>query len=119
MSVSLFGRAPGTWNEEAYFALPETSVKVELFDGDLLVSPRADFTHQDVSYKLHAAFRRRARAAGLRVYCDVSIRLASQRILVPDVVLMAPVTRDTAVGPIDRVQLVVEVTSRSNAHVHR
>jgi len=66
MSVSLFGRAPGTWNEEAYFALPETSVKVELFDGDLLVSPRADFTHQDVSYKLHAAFRRRARAAGLR-----------------------------------------------------
>jgi hypothetical protein len=65
MSVTTFGRARGVWSEADYMALPETSVKVELFDGELVMTPPPNIEHQDIVYALRSRLAGPARSAGL------------------------------------------------------
>jgi Uma2 family endonuclease len=114
MSVTMFGRARGVWSEAGYLALSETSVKVELFDGDLVMSPPANLEHQDIACALRNHLVKPARAAGLRAHLDPGVRLGKDRIAVPDVAVIEAVSRQHSVVDAAIVRLVAEVTSRGN-----
>jgi Uma2 family endonuclease len=107
------------WTEEEYLALGETTDRVELFDGSLLVSPAPTPLHQLISANLTLALRSPARAAGLMVYPAINLRLRPGRIPVPDLVLTRPIDVWQLVVDASSVVLVCEITSPSNAATDR
>ena len=73
------------WTEAEYLALGETDGRIELIDGQLLVTPPANNAHDDIASRIRDALRRPARAAGLRAFQTPGLRLAPGRIVIPDV----------------------------------
>jgi Uma2 family endonuclease len=117
MSVSMLDH-PGPWTEADYLALGETTNRIELIDGGLWVSPAPNRPHQDISFLVMTALRRSARAAGLRAYEAINVRLAIGRIVIPDLVV-ADVSRVGLIAEASDVVLIGEITSPSNAAVDR
>jgi Uma2 family endonuclease len=117
MSVALFEH-PEAWSEAEYLALGETSNRIELIDGGLWVSPAPNKPHQDISFLLLAGIRAAVRAAGFRGYEAVNLRLATGRIVIPDLVV-AKGGRLGSVTDASEVVLVGEITSPSNAATDR
>jgi Uma2 family endonuclease len=105
----------GRWTEEEYLELGETPDRIELFDGSLFVSPSPTPIHQDVSGLLLLSMRPRARVVGLHAYLAVNVRLKTDRILIPDLVIVDPVDPRGSVMDASSVRLVCEITSPSNA----
>jgi Uma2 family endonuclease len=119
MSSMMYGRARGTWTEEAYFALPETSDKIELFDGELFVAPRPNFEHQRLSLHLAHTLQAAAASVGLEVYQDVQVHLRTGRIAVPDIVVIDPVDEELSTAEVTAVHLALEIVSPGNARMDR
>jgi Uma2 family endonuclease len=68
--------------------LPETNeVIIEVFDGSLVVSPRAALPHQTVQLELAYVLKRAARKAGYAVYHDIEVKLGDD-LAVPDVTVV-------------------------------
>lgn len=103
------------WTEEEYLALGESLDRVELFDGRLTVPPSPTPDHQNLSLLLALALRPPARAAGMKVYLAVNVRLRHGRIAIPDLVVVEPVDPHMGVIDASAVRLVGEVVSPSNA----
>ncbi len=101
---------------DEYFALGETSPRVELLDGSLLVTPNPTVRHQRIARHLADALERNADAAHLQVEDAVNLRLDSDRIFIPDLVLFSADVEDTELFiEADTVALVCEILSPSNA----
>lgn len=103
------------WTEEEFLALGETSERVELFDGELTVTPASTPLHQHISFELKLALRQAVRKAGLTVHEAVNVRLEPGRIPIPDLVITEQINLQNPVIDAEAVLLVCEITSPSNA----
>lgn len=106
-------RHEGPWTEDDWFALGETEERIELWDGELVVSPLANKRHQDLTWQLAYAFKPAAKKVGLRVIGPVNARLQPGRIPIPDLVV-ADTGLDGLVVEADEIRLVCEILSPSN-----
>ncbi len=114
---------PGAWTEEAYLALPaadRVDRRVELLDGSLLVAPGTGPRHAAAVAAVRAAMQA-ALPPGLEVTGPVALRLAPGRILVPDLVVAAPVAGDESgeVRDSSVALVVVDVVGRGNGVADR
>jgi Uma2 family endonuclease len=107
-------RHEGPWTEDDYFALGETEERIELWDGELVVSPSASLPHQELSWQLSSAFRPPARKAGLRVFEAVNVRLQTARVPVPDLVVAETAVQGLVIDAA-RIRLICEILSPGNA----
>ncbi len=82
------------------------------------MSPAPNGPHQDISYQLKSALLNATRNAGLRTRLAITVRMAADRILIPDLVV-AKGARVTTMTDAAEVVLVAEVTSPHNAAVDR
>ena len=117
MSVSPLDLHEGPWTEEAFLALPEDR-RIELLDGQLLMSPYASVRHQRLSSRLWATFER-ARPDHLQVLEAVNLRVGAGRILIPDGLITTRLDHDfTVVDAVD-VLAVLEITSPGSTAAER
>jgi len=107
------------WTEAEFLDLGETPDRVELFDGSLVVSPSPTPTHQRVSVRLYNVLEPVASETGLQVYLAVNLRVKTNRLTIPDLVIVRPIDADELVVDASSVELVCEITSPSNAATDR
>ncbi|GAB3414718.1 Uma2 family endonuclease [Flindersiella endophytica] len=103
----------GPWTEDDYFALSETRDRIELFDGSLIVSPGPTYRHQFISDRLLVKLDRVLDDSHTPVSA-VDVRLQTERIFVPDVVVTSA-SPDQDVLEADQIALVCEVVSPGNS----
>jgi Uma2 family endonuclease len=101
--------------EAEFLAIDETSERIELFDGSLHVTPGPNPRHQKISRRLANALDPGAEAAGLQVLEGVNVRLAPNRVPIPDVAITTDIDLDESIIDVTDVRLVCEITSPSNA----
>lgn len=104
----------GPWTDAEYEALPETHTRIELVDGELLVSPNATRPHHQFARRLADALERAA-AGDVEICMEMNLRLGSGRYLNPDVAVALLPASNEKFTPADEVLLVAEVSSPSNA----
>ena len=109
--------------EAEFLALPDTGERVELFDGEVVVSPSASLRHQHVARELFLVLHAwaRGRPEGLEVYfAPLDVRFGPDRILQPDLVVFDGAPDLTSRGPVTRLPVAtVEVLSPSNVDYDR
>lgn len=105
--------------EEEYLALGETPDRIELFDGNLFVTPAPTPLHQYVSSELSQALKPAARRAGRFVLEAINLRLQPGRVPIPDLVITDPIDFGELVVDAGAVHLVCEIISPSNASVDK
>jgi hypothetical protein len=85
------------WAEDDYLALGETLARVELVDGNLLVSAPPDVRHQVIRSQVLNAVHDASEAAGLCALSTINLRLMPCRIYNPDFVIMERIDLDLLV----------------------
>jgi Uma2 family endonuclease len=109
----------GPFSEAEYLALPEdSSQRVELIDGTLMMSPAPTRVHQRISFRL-ATILDQAVPEGFEVQRAINIRLDRDRILIPDLVVLTQVGGDELVAAAAEVAVFIEIVSPSTKRVDR
>lgn len=107
--ADILGHA-GPWTEDDYLALPDDGLRIELLDGALLVNPPPSGPHQRLSSQLWLALAGAA-PDGVEVLEGIGIRVAPNRILIPDLTVVTNPGAALTVWEPYHVALVVEITS--------
>lgn len=107
-------------SEAEFLALPETTRRVELVDGEVLVAPAPSALHQEVLRRLVRELERGLAAAEPNVtllFAPTDVRFGDRRILQPDVALWRRSLALPATGPITTVpDVCVEILSNDRAY---
>lgn len=106
-------------SEAEFLSLPESMERIELIDGEVIVSPSPLFWHQEVLGRLVFALRRWAEGrSGVTVaQSPLDVRFAPGRILQPDAMVFLATLDLGEPGPITRVpEICVEVLSLNRAY---
>ncbi|MEV5774251.1 Uma2 family endonuclease [Streptomyces antimycoticus] len=115
MSVA-FSHA-GPWTLDAVLALPEdTSQRVELVGGQLMMSPAPGLPHQRASHRLHVLLEQAAEAVGADVEVFEAINIVvPDGLLIPDLAVIdaAAAEASPVAVPAHDVLAVVEIASPS------
>ncbi len=102
----------GPWSEQDYLALPEIEgLRIELVDGDLIMSPGPDNEHQLLVGGLWRELDR-VLPTGIAVLPGGNVRLGPGRMNIPDVVVLREFT-NSVVNQASDVLLAAEVVSSS------
>ena len=112
MTAETLGYRGIPWTEEDYLALGETTDRVDLFDGGLIVTPAPTPQHQRISRRLANVLDE---AGELEVYEAVNVRLRAGRIPIPDLVVVDRIDPREPVVDGSAVRLIAEIVSPSNA----
>jgi Uma2 family endonuclease len=112
--------APRLTTEEEFLSLPESTDKLELLDGELILAPRPTYRHQLVLRRVVRALEDWAALQAGEVaigMAPLDVRFAPGRILQPDAfVLFARISSDHQ-GPIATIPgLCVEIMSSNRAY---
>ncbi|MFP5348040.1 MAG: Uma2 family endonuclease [Actinomycetes bacterium] len=108
----------GPWTEADYLSLPDEWRRVELLDGALLVNPSPTTRHQRLSSRLWLVLESR-RPAGMEILEAVNVRVAPERILIPDLVAVRASEEDQKVLDAADVALAVEIVSPGSVAADR
>jgi Uma2 family endonuclease len=115
------GAAPRPLVSEAEFLrLPESTAKIELLDGEVVMSPSPTYWHQELVGRLLVALRSWANTQRRTVtigHAPLDVRFAPGRILQPDIfVLFGSIPRRQR-GPLMQIpELCIEVLSDDRVH---
>jgi Uma2 family endonuclease len=86
--ITLF---PGPLTNEEYFALPESNLHIELFEGRAVMAPSPMPDHQDLSLEIAFALRRFAKEFGGKTFiAPLDIEIGPGMVYQPDVLYFAP-----------------------------
>lgn len=111
---------PTYLSEAAFLALPPSDRKVELLDGEVVVSPSVTWEHQDRVRRLFLALSAWAQRSGGSwdvCFAPLDVRFGDDRILQPDLfVLRAPPSRPVQMPLREVPVLCVEVLSSDTAY---
>lgn len=112
--------APKLVTEEEFLSLPESADKLELLDGEVILSPSPTYRHQLVLRRVvraledWAAGQARETTLGMP---PLDVRFAPGRILQPDAFLAFAATADDHEGPLAIIpELCVEVLSSNRSY---
>lgn len=107
-------------SEAEFLALPESTDKIELLDGEVIVSPSPTFWHHEVLQRLVFSLRHWAMQVGARVtigQAPLDVRFQQGRILQPDAFVILDVVGRDQVGPLSRVpEICIEVLSTDRVY---
>ncbi|WP_158542840.1 Uma2 family endonuclease [Phytoactinopolyspora halophila] len=108
----------GPWTEDEYLALPApTGQRTELIDGELVMSPVGDASHQNLGQRLWRELDRELPDEYVPFH-EANVRLSSGRIVIPDVVVTTDQS-DWLVVDAAEVVMVSEVVSPSSLSIDR
>ena len=107
-------------SEEEFLLLPESQNKVELLDGEVIVSPAATVWHQELLFRIVASLREWGQSQKRPVYVGLSaldVRFAPNRILQPDAFVILDLVDLRAKGPLTRVpEICIEILSTNRSY---
>lgn len=112
--------APRLVSEEEFLSLPESTEKVELLDGEVILSPSPTYRHQWILRQVVRALEDWASTQPRDVtvaMAPLDVRFAAGRILQPDAFVLFSRIASDHVGPIDEIPaLCIEVLSANRAY---
>jgi len=107
-------------SEAEFLRIPESTAKIELLDGEVVVSPSPTYWHQEIVGRLVVALRTWAADQSRTVtigHAPFDVRFAPGRILQPDVFLLFGRVPRQLRGPLERIpDLCIEVLSEDRVH---
>jgi len=111
---------PTAVTESEFLSLPESLDKIELLDGEVIVSPSPSVWHQEMLQRFVEALRAWAKAQGSAFHvlqAPLDVRLQPGRIVQPDAMVFRGRIDINHKGPLDRVPvLCLEVLSSNRAY---
>jgi Uma2 family endonuclease len=112
--------APTLIGEEEFLSLAESTQKLELIDGEVLLAPSPSYRHQRMLRRVVRALEDWAAAQESSVSIGIApldVRFAPGRILQPDAFLVFGELPSDQEGPIDRIpDLCIEVLSANRSY---
>jgi Uma2 family endonuclease len=104
--------------EAEFLALPESVQKIELVDGEVVVSPAPSYRHQEVLSRLVTALRAWGEGREVTVVqSPFDVRFGESRILQPDAMVLLERLPLDVKSPLDRVpELCIEVLSTDRVY---